>query len=71
MVLWSFVLKSPFGIVPGINSLVVNTVVLVAVSLLIPEKKELKEKREELRRLGSPEAEAERGVPGVAPVMAD
>jgi Na+/pantothenate symporter len=55
MVLWSFILKSPFGLVPGINSLAVNTAVLIIVSLLVPEKRELKEQREAMRKLASPE----------------
>lgn len=71
MVLWSFIFKSPFGIVPGINSLAVNTVVLVVTSLLVPEKQELKDEREELRRVASPEAEADRAIAAAAiPSMA-
>jgi len=67
MALWSFVLKSPLGLVPGINALAVNTVVLVVVSLLIPEKKQLKEQRDAMRKLASPENAIEAApVPSLA-----
>ncbi len=74
MVLWSFVFKSPFGLVAGINALAVNTVVLIVVSLVVPEKQELKDEREELRRVASPEAETERAAAAavaVAPAIAE
>ena len=57
MVLWSFVFKPPFGIFAGLDALAVNTVVMVAISLLSPDKQELRDQREELRRLASIEDE--------------
>ena len=53
MVLWSFVLKPPFGPLAGFNALVVNSVLFVIVSLLVPEKQEVRDRREAMRRLAS------------------
>lgn len=62
MVLWSFFFKSPLGIFPGFNALVVNTIVLVVISLLVPEKQELKEQRETIRRLALLEDKKEKAA---------
>ena len=67
MLIWSFVFKPPLGLpVAGIPALIVNVILLVVISLAIPEKQELKDEREVLRRLGSPEAEAERAAAAAA-----
>jgi Na+/proline symporter len=51
MLFWSFGPKPPiFGPLAGLNALIVNAVVFVVVSLLVPEKPELKAEREEMRR---------------------
>ena len=62
MMMWSFVYKPPLGPLAGIDALIVNATILIIVSLLVPEKQELKDEREALRRLASPEAEAERAI---------
>ncbi len=62
MMMWSFVYKPPLGPLAGIDALIVNAILLIVVSLLVPEKQELKDEREALRRVASPEAEAERTV---------
>lgn len=72
MLMWSFVFKPPsLGPIAGIDGLLVNLVVTVVVSLVVPEKAELKNEREVLRRLGSPEAEAERVAAVASPSFAD
>jgi Na+/proline symporter len=58
MFLWSFVLKPPVGPLAGFNALIVNTFIFVVVSLLVPEKQEVKDQREAMRILASPETEA-------------
>ena len=69
MLFWSFVSKPPLGLpVAGIPALIVNVILLVVISLAIPEKQELKDEREVLRRLGSPQAEAERAAAALAKV---
>ena len=57
MILWSFVFKPPLGVFAGIDALAVNLVVFVAISLLAPDKQELKDRREELLRLAAAEDE--------------
>jgi Na+/proline symporter len=59
MVLWSFVLKPPFGTLAGFNAVMVNAFIFVVVSLLVPEKPELKEQRESMRMLAGPDTNAE------------
>ena len=74
MLMWSFVFQPPFGPripMAAVDALLLNAIILVVVSLALPEKQELKDEREALRRLGSPEAEAAREATVAAPAMAD
>ena len=61
MFLWSFVFKPPFGPLAGVNALAVNVVVLIIVSLLVPETKERKAQREALRELATSSVDAKPG----------
>jgi Na+/proline symporter len=58
MFLWSFVFKPPLGPLAGVDALMVNTVVLIIVSLLMPEKKELKDQREAMRKLATSDVDS-------------
>jgi len=59
MFLWTFVLEPPFGPLAGFNALMVNAFIFVVVSLLVPEKQELREQRESMRMLASPNTDGE------------
>jgi hypothetical protein len=69
--LWSFVYEPPLGPLAGIDALIVNTIVLVVVSLAVPEKKELKEQREEMRRLAVSDVDSLPRTTITSPVTAD
>jgi Na+/proline symporter len=71
MMLWSFVYEPPLGPLAGIDALIVNTIVLVVVSLAVPEKKELKEQREEMRRLAVSDVDSLPRTTVASPVTAD
>ena len=46
---WTFLSKPPSGTMAGFDALAVNTVVLITVSLVVPENKQLKQEREDMR----------------------
>jgi hypothetical protein len=58
MFLWSFVFKPPFGPLAGVDALAVNAVVLILVSLLVPEDQALKDQREVLRKLATSDVDS-------------
>ncbi len=54
---WTFFAKPPVGPLAGVDALAVNLVLVIIVSLLVGEKKELKEAREAMRVLASQDAD--------------
>ena len=58
MFLWSFVTKPPLGPLAGVDALLVNFAVSLAVAVLLPEREEDKAARDRLRALASIEADA-------------
>lgn len=67
VILWTFFFQPPFGPripMTPIDSLIVNTVVLVIVSLAVGENEQAKRAREEMRQLANPKTEVEKVVVG-------
>ena len=55
---WTFFAKPPSGTMAGFDAVVVNTIVLILVSLVIPERQQLKQQREEMRAVANGTDEA-------------
>ncbi len=70
MVLWTFFYQPPYGTLAGLNAAVVNLIVLVVVSLLVPEKQELKDEREAIRQFASQDSDVVAAAAARVPVVA-
>jgi Na+/proline symporter len=51
--LWTFFAKPPSGTMAGFDAVVVNTIVMILVSLVVPERQELKQQREAMRAVAN------------------
>jgi Na+/proline symporter len=58
MCLWTFVLKPPLGPLAGVDALIVNFIVVIIVSLVVPETKEVKDAREAMRTLATSDVDS-------------
>ncbi len=67
MCLWSFVLKPPLGPLAGVDALIVNILISLGVSLLLPESTAIKDARDLLRALAISDVD---NLPATASVQA-